>query len=142
MLIIMRSSPGVLILVALVVRFSIATALPVPLVATLRPASAWTSPHVSCIEFNDRIICKKFELPVNHRKFTTPSSHDQFSSTIIGSGQVMLEEDRQIRRIMDVKEQRARDGERTLWSIPDVQVVLWFILLCCLTEGLVVGFRW
>lgn len=70
------------------------------------------------------------------------SPHNAYSSTIIGSSQLISEEDRQMRRIMDVKADAKVIISRQPWLIPDVQVVLWFVLLCCLTEGTVSGFRW
>ncbi|KAF2999469.1 hypothetical protein E8E13_008334 [Curvularia kusanoi] len=43
-------------------------------------------------------------------------------------------------------EHRHNEGVRgvrhRLWEVPDVQVVLWFVLLCFVAEGVVQGVRW
>ncbi|KAJ4987091.1 hypothetical protein SVAN01_07379 [Stagonosporopsis vannaccii] len=65
----------------------------------------------------------------------------RFANAIIGSGPLVSEEDRQIQRIMDVKEPHL-EGTENSWLTPDVQVVFWFVLLCCLVEGIVSGFHW
>ena len=122
----------------------IATASPIPLGSYDWQRTDTTSPHISCITWNDRRLCEKFELPIVRRQSTPslPPPDDAYSSTIIGSGQLVSEEDRQICRIMDVKGDAEIVTIRQPWLITDVQVVLWFVLLCCLTEGVVSGFRW
>lgn len=120
----------------------IATASPIPFGSHDRRPSDTTSPHIFCITWNDRRLCEKFKLPVNRQRSTPQPPHNAYSSTIIGFGQLISEEDWQIRRIMDVKGDAKVVVSRQPWLIPDVQVVLWFVLLCCLTEGMVSGFRW
>ncbi|OSS48630.1 hypothetical protein B5807_06951 [Epicoccum nigrum] len=60
----------------------------------------------------------------------------------MGHGYLIPPDEQQIQRIMEVKVDVHNAGAQRPWSVPDVQVVLWFILLCCLTEGIVVGVRW
>jgi hypothetical protein len=60
----------------------------------------------------------------------------------MGHGYLIPPDEQQIQRIMEVKVDVHNAGAQRPWDIPDVQVVLWFILLCCLTEGIVVGVRW
>jgi hypothetical protein len=60
----------------------------------------------------------------------------------MGHGYLIPPDEQQIQRIMEVKVDVHTAGAQRPWDIPDVQVVLWFILLCCLTEGIVVGARW
>jgi hypothetical protein len=60
----------------------------------------------------------------------------------MGHGYLIPPDEQQIQRIMEVKMDVHNAGAQRPWDIPDVQVVLWFILLCCLTEGIVVGVRW
>jgi len=70
-----------------------------------------------------------------------PRPLEQLSNAITESGLLVSEEDQQIQRIMDVKESQAEGPEKS-WLAPDVQVVLWFVFLCCFTQGIVSGFHW
>lgn len=119
-----------------------AIASPIPSGTYERRREDKSSPHIFCVTRNDRRLCEKFELPVARRYSESLSPHNAYSSTIIGSGSLISDKDRQIRRIMDVKGDAEVIESRQPWLIPDVQVVLWFVLLCCLTEGVVSGFKW
>ena len=127
---------------------SIAAAFPLPSSTTKSEHSTPTSPRIYCTTSNDHHICTRFQAPIIRRLPCTAShGHIPLSSqTIVGSGSLDSEEERQIRRIMDLKSsQNSQDKAEepgTWWSIPDVQVVLWFVLLCCAVEGIVSGFIW
>ncbi|KAF2622455.1 hypothetical protein BU25DRAFT_415188 [Macroventuria anomochaeta] len=43
---------------------------------------------------------------------------------------------------MDAKGKEITTGSEKSWLTSDFQVVLWFVLLCCLFEGIATGFRW
>lgn len=139
---IMRLTSYTHILALFVLLAGIAIASPIHAGSYDRQRLDTTSPRIFCTTWNDRTLCEKFELPVFRRHSLPLPPHNAYSSTIIGSGQLISEEDRQIRRIMDVKGDAKVIKSRHPWLIPDVQVVLWFILLCCLTEGIVSGSRW
>ena len=96
-----------------------------------------TSPHIFCEQKERRTLCEKSEVPIQELHET-----DRFSGTIMGHGYLIPPDEQQIQRIMEVKVDVHNAGAQRPWSVPDVQVVLWFILLCCLTEGIVVGVRW
>jgi hypothetical protein len=136
----LTSYTNTLALCALLV--GIATAFPISSESYDHRRADTTSPRIFCITWNDRRLCEKFELPIVRRQSTPSLPHNACSGTVIGSGQLVSEEDRQIRRIMDFKGDSEVVKTRQPWLIPDVQVVLWFVLLCCLTEGIVSGFRW
>lgn len=101
-----------------------------------------SSPHISCKQSNTRVLCEKFEVPIRQPHIQGSHETDRFSGTIMGHGYLVPPDEQQIQRIMEVKVDVHNDGAQRPWDIPDVQVVLWFILLCCLTEGIVVGARW
>jgi hypothetical protein len=101
-----------------------------------------TSPHISCKQLNTRVLCEKFEVPIRQPYIQGSHETDRFSGTIMGHGYLIPPDEQQIQRIMEVKVDVHNAGAQRPWDIPDVQVVLWFILLCCLTEGIVVGVRW
>ena len=136
------------VLLVTLLSVSIAAAFPVPSSTTRSEHSSPNSPHIRCTTLNDHSTCTKFSVPITrHLPCTTSHDHIPLSSqTIVGSGSLDPEEERQIRRIMDLKSsQSAQDKAEepeTWWSMPDVQVVLWFVLLCCAVEGIVSGFIW
>ena len=101
-----------------------------------------SSPHISCNKSNTCVLCEKFEVPIRQPYIQGAHDTDRFSGTIMGHGYLVPPDERQIQRIMEVKVDVHTAGVQRPWDIPDVQVVLWFILLCCLTEGIVVGVRW
>lgn len=124
------------------------------------PDSQSTTPRIACTTLPTHTFCMKFHSPVDRPRTRTcppPSSSPQaqFSSTIIGTGKLASAEDAQILRIMDgsgssvmteahnqgkMHQQQRQKGEE--WVLPDVQVVMWFVLLCCLAEGASKGFQW
>lgn len=110
-----------------------------PLLA--HPSLESTSPRISCTFVHARRHCARFQLPIPRRMPPLSPLLKQLPNAIIGSGPLTSEEDHQIQRIMDVKEPISEGSEGT-WLIPDVQVVLWFVVLCCFMEGIVSGFSW
>lgn len=146
-LVIMWCGIQVFVSLLLVLIVGIASAFPLPPDASSYRASASTSPRISCTTLDNGLACRKFQVPIVHRKATIPSLQVPLLDTSTWPSS-LVEEDREIQRIMDVKiakvqhSERVQHNERKPWSIPDVQVVLWFIILCCLTEGIVMGFRW
>lgn len=139
---IMRLTSYTNIFAPFVLLAGVTTASPIPFRSYDPRRADTTSPRIFCVTWNDPRLCEKFELPIVRRQSTPSLPHTSYSGTIIGSGPLVSEEDRQIRRIMDVKGDAEFVTTRQPWLIPDVQVVLWFVLLCCLTEGIVSGFRW
>lgn len=130
------------LLVFLVINFT--AAVPINLILPLTASTlerGSTAPCFSSTEPKDCHIYKKSEVMGIHRN-ASPSPQDRFSSTIIASGSLVSDEDRQIQRVMDVKEDETTAGSERPWLNPDVQVVLWFVVLCCLTQGIVTGLRW
>lgn len=119
----------------------IATAFPILAVFTKETESTSASPRISCIILDGRNICHGFDASVIHGN-GSPSLHDSFSSTVEGSSSLVSEEERQVRRIMDVKQEHRNEEKEKSWLTPDLQVVLWFVLLCCFTEGIASGFTW
>ena len=101
-----------------------------------------TSPHIFCEQGETRTLCEKFEVPIRHPHIQGSHETDRFSDTIMGHGYLIPPDEQQIQRIMEVKVDVHNAEAQRPWDIPDVQVVLWFILLCCLAEGIVVGVRW
>ena len=101
-----------------------------------------TSPHIFCEQAETRTLCEKFEVPIRQPYIRGSRETDRFSGTIMGHGYLIPPDEQQIQRIMEVKVDVHNAEARRPWNVPDVQVVLWFILLCCLTEGIVVGVRW
>lgn len=129
------------LLAFLVLAVGITTASPIPSSCFDHRRRGATSPRIFCTTWNGKKVCEKFEVPVVRRS-STPPSQNRFSATIISSGQLVSKEVRQIQRIMNVKGEVKSVKSDEPWLLPDVQVVLWFVLLCCLTEGMVSGFRW
>jgi hypothetical protein len=132
----------VLLYFLIVVFVGSATASPIPSAFRTSAETASTSPRISCTTINDRNTCHRFDVPIIQQN-ASPSPHVSFSSTIIGSGSLVSEgEERQIRRIMDIKDKHKNENTEKPWMTPDIQVVLWFVLLCCLTEGIASGYQW
>lgn len=117
----------------------IAITSPIPFGTYDRRREETPSPHIFCITWNGRRLCERFELPVDRRHPESLSLPNAYLSTVTGSGS---DEDRQIRRIMDVEGDAKVIESEQAWLVPDVQVVLCFVLLCCLIEGIVSGLKW
>lgn len=100
------------------------------------------SPRISCTESYKHIICQKFEAAILHQGQDASPLGDRFSTSITDLDRQAAEENHQVQKIMDVKVKEQVGVLGMDWAISDVQVVLWIILLCCLTEGIVSGFRW
>lgn len=101
-----------------------------------------SSPRILCTTWNGRKACEKFAVPIVYRSSIRQPALNSFSSVVVGSGRLISEEHRQTSRIMDMEDAPdVIDRNNSLFT-PDIQVVLWFILLCCLAEGVVSGFRW
>lgn len=92
------------------------------------------SPHIFCAAWNSKKVCEKFDTAI-----VRPAST---ALNIIEPSQLGSEEDRQIRRIMDIKGGAKSDESKQSWLTPDAQVILWLLLLCCLIEGTVSGLQW
>jgi hypothetical protein len=66
-----------------------------------------------------------------------------FSNTIPNSRPLTAEKPTpHITQPMHIQEQQQSTTQGMLWSIPDIQVLLFFILLCCFAEGIGAGYTW
>lgn len=109
--------------------------------AILSPDTTSVSPRISCINLKGQSICERFEIRIPLQEFTASSLYTRPFNSVKGS-ELLSAEDRQIHRIMEAKEGEIRVSDEQPWMTPDIQVVLWFIFLCCLMEGTLSGFRW
>jgi hypothetical protein len=135
----MRKLIALLMLFPLILEFVDA----LPIYSELENINA--SPRISCLKLDDKdLVCKKFSIPFVRLNGDYPITSPSQSTTLdsIQDTHFTATEEQQIQRIMDTDQRERKEESRSLWSMPDVQVVLWFVLLCCLTEGLVAGFQW
>ncbi len=116
---------------------SFVAALPIPFETSYDTQTPSIPQRVPCPLSSNCNLCKELQLPILPR-WSTSRSHVLVSDNVIGSGPLTSEQTQQIRSIMDFKEE---PSDRS-WLIPDVQVVLWFVLLCCFMEGILSGFHW
>ncbi|KAF1923192.1 uncharacterized protein M421DRAFT_328840 [Didymella exigua CBS 183.55] len=100
------------------------------------------SSRIFCATWSGTKACEKFEATIVRHSSTVHSLRNSFSRTVIGSGQLISKDYRQIHRIMEVENDAKATNSEKPFLAPDVQVILWFVLLCCLTEGMVLLFRW
>ncbi|KAH6644485.1 hypothetical protein C7974DRAFT_21777 [Boeremia exigua] len=117
------------------------TASPISFESSYTTQKPTVSSPTLCTSLKDQFACTRFEASIAHPVPPPSSPLEQISNAVVRPDLLLSDEERQIRRVMDVKGQ-AKSAEK-LWLTPEIQVVLWFLLLCCLMELIVFGLhRW